>query len=307
MMNFLLKNYWLDYIYLVEFFYKICSSIQNHSTCHRWKTFYSRGQWPIHESIANEATHEMGGYHDWSLWRTCLSRMTCTWWSMFKQVLFGSSSFFGKLFALQSWRKEHLLSWLWHLMPQFLLKCVCVCEFEMVRHGVSPKQKPASVLLRRPTIGRAQCRRKKVEIDLAFLHVQRSCGCLKIKSATENKKHDVDYSSARVFGRFFWTEYVWTFWTSAGSSEILTLQDYRSFRGGWVVPKSPKKYAESGCCRVMFDGWPIRGSWFGDMPRRFFRFYHVSPCLAKIRQGNRAAAWSRTEKNNKNQVIFWWS
>ena len=23
-----------------------------------------RGQWPIHESIANEATHELGGYHD---------------------------------------------------------------------------------------------------------------------------------------------------------------------------------------------------------------------------------------------------
>ena len=25
---------------------------------------FSRGQWPIHESIANEATHELGGYHD---------------------------------------------------------------------------------------------------------------------------------------------------------------------------------------------------------------------------------------------------
>ena len=24
----------------------------------------SRGQWPIHESIANEATHELGGHHD---------------------------------------------------------------------------------------------------------------------------------------------------------------------------------------------------------------------------------------------------
>ena len=33
--------------------------------------FSSRGQWPIHESIANEATHELGGYHDWSSWRTC--------------------------------------------------------------------------------------------------------------------------------------------------------------------------------------------------------------------------------------------
>ena len=31
---------------------------------------------------------------------------------------------FLKLFALPSWNKEHLLSWLWHLMPQFLLKCV---------------------------------------------------------------------------------------------------------------------------------------------------------------------------------------
>ena len=32
---------------------------------------FGRGQWPTHESTANEATHELGGYRDWSSRRTC--------------------------------------------------------------------------------------------------------------------------------------------------------------------------------------------------------------------------------------------
>ena len=45
-----------------------------------------RGQWPVHESIANEATHELGGYHDWSSWRTCFQEDSmvikqCFWFS----------------------------------------------------------------------------------------------------------------------------------------------------------------------------------------------------------------------------------
>ena len=30
-----------------------------------------RGQWPTHESTASEATHELGGYWDWSSRRAC--------------------------------------------------------------------------------------------------------------------------------------------------------------------------------------------------------------------------------------------
>ena len=33
---------------------------------------FSRGQWPTHESTANEATHELGGYRDWSSRHTCI-------------------------------------------------------------------------------------------------------------------------------------------------------------------------------------------------------------------------------------------
>ena len=45
-----------------------------------------RGQWPVHESIANEATHELGGYHDRSSWRTCFQDDSmvikqCFWFS----------------------------------------------------------------------------------------------------------------------------------------------------------------------------------------------------------------------------------
>ena len=38
-----------------------------------------RGQWPTHESTANEATHELGGYWDWSSRRTCKDLTFWTW------------------------------------------------------------------------------------------------------------------------------------------------------------------------------------------------------------------------------------
>ena len=37
------------------------------------------GQWPTHESTANEATHELGGYRDWSSRRTCKDLTFWTW------------------------------------------------------------------------------------------------------------------------------------------------------------------------------------------------------------------------------------
>ena len=56
--------------YSFEFFTIHCRiSINSFWWCLNFKK--SRGQWPIHESIANEATHELGGYHGWSSWRTC--------------------------------------------------------------------------------------------------------------------------------------------------------------------------------------------------------------------------------------------
>ena len=38
-----------------------------------------RGKWPTHESTANETTHELGGYWDWSPRRTCKDLTFWTW------------------------------------------------------------------------------------------------------------------------------------------------------------------------------------------------------------------------------------
>ena len=64
--------------------------------------------------------------------------LSLTWWSCWNIGLEGWLPFL-KLFALPSWNKEHLLSWLWHLMPQFLLKCVTCggCPTRCHRAGAS--------------------------------------------------------------------------------------------------------------------------------------------------------------------------
>ena len=41
---------------------------------------FTQGQWPTHESTANEASHGLGGYRDWSSRRTCrILHLRLTW------------------------------------------------------------------------------------------------------------------------------------------------------------------------------------------------------------------------------------
>ena len=55
----------------------------------------------------------------------------CTVWSAVCTCKFMKAVVL-KLYKLLFWtQEEHLLSWLWHMMPQFLLKCVCVLRFPL--------------------------------------------------------------------------------------------------------------------------------------------------------------------------------
>ena len=122
MLNVILTTYWYFCPWGV-----LLHALQFIPTCCYEQIFCSRGQWPIHESIANEATHEMGGYHDWSSWRTCFSRMTCTWWSMLKQVLFGSPSFWQAVcFTIMKKGTSSVMT-LALDASVFVKVCVCMC------------------------------------------------------------------------------------------------------------------------------------------------------------------------------------
>ena len=112
--------YWSEYFVTEEFFYMNRSLLQNHSTCHYWKISYSRGTGP---SLANpvQRSYALEG----EAWpdQSCVPAQRHDLHG--DQTMFGwGPSWFSCFKLLLHLGKEHLLSWLWHLMPQFLLKCV---------------------------------------------------------------------------------------------------------------------------------------------------------------------------------------
>ena len=68
------------------------------------------------QSCTNEDTEWCWWYHDWSSWRTCYF-IEVDMVILLKHWSWALVFPFLKLFALQSCRMEHLLSWLRHMMP----------------------------------------------------------------------------------------------------------------------------------------------------------------------------------------------
>lgn len=121
------------------------------------------------------------------------------------------------------------------------------------------------------------------------------------RSNRPRKKHDVDYSSATVFGRFFWDWVRLNILTPQENSEILKHCRNRSFFQAIdkLFQNHPQKIcAELGCCRVMFDGWP--GPMGGLLmletcPESFSVSTMVSPRVSPRFVGKKSgrSAWSR--------------
>ena len=90
------------------------------SFCFRRIIHQSRGQWPIHESIANEATHELGGYHDWSSWRTCIR---AEWFMIFNNSVWVSFGFSMLTSCLLQSTMSHveLINWVLFMLSHLIL------------------------------------------------------------------------------------------------------------------------------------------------------------------------------------------
>ena len=120
------------FIYLhLEFFYQACISTWNHSTNCRCSIFDSRGALGPFLGKPSATKLCLGMVEAiWPDQSNCVPAQHCDLHG--DQQMFGSFWFSCLASCCFELTKEHLLSWLWHLMPQFLLKCVYLCMFMCV-------------------------------------------------------------------------------------------------------------------------------------------------------------------------------